>query len=376
MLPRPFRYAILLFSILLTLLSATLLVVRRQPAESAMIAFASNRNGHFEIFRVLPDGRLERQLTPDPAAYYIFPIWSPDAEWLVMEVAYPNEAGDIYRIRPSGRQLQRLTFNLSNDWSPVWSPDGRWIAFLSERSGASDIYRMRPDGRGVERLTYTAHTKRELLWSPDGQWLAFVATDADTQALYRIRPDGSDLERLEFDDRIYFTHTFHSLVWSPDSQWLTYASGAGRISRLNLASGKAQILVTSAGYFQDLTWSPDGQWLAFVEQRRSPTFGFRIGRVHLSTQRVEWIMPPATNYRDLRWSPDGKWLLFGTGQLATDLYRVRPDGSGLEQLTLAVGDDMTPAWSPIIEKSWAGGLLLGGSLGILGLMARRVFFNP
>jgi hypothetical protein len=33
------------------------------------------------------------------------------------------------------------------------------------------------------------------------------------------------------------------------------------------------------------------------------------------------------------WSPDGEWIAFTDGDGAADLWIVRPDGSGLRQLT-------------------------------------------
>jgi Tol biopolymer transport system component len=34
------------------------------------------------------------------------------------------------------------------------------------------------------------------------------------------------------------------------------------------------------------------------------------------------------------WSPDGRWIVFASERdVSADLYRVKPDGSGLEQLT-------------------------------------------
>jgi Tol biopolymer transport system component len=48
------------------------------------------------------------------------------------------------------------------------------------------------------------------------------------------------------------------------------------------------------------------------------------------------------------WSPDGRSILFASHRdhtdNSTDLYVMRPDGSGVKRLTRANGE--TPAWSP------------------------------
>ena len=47
------------------------------------------------------------------------------------------------------------------------------------------------------------------------------------------------------------------------------------------------------------------------------------------------------------WSPDGQWIVFTSERNGSaDLYRMRPDGSGLEQLTRDPAYDDQAAFSP------------------------------
>src|SRR5688500_20332609 len=59
-------------------------------------------------------------------------------------------------------------------------------------------------------------------------------------------------------------------------------------------------------------------------------------------------------------SPDGQWLAFDSDRNGnSDIYKVRTDGTGLEQLTHDAADDFRPMWSPdgrrIAFHSWRGG---------------------
>lgn len=45
-------------------------------------------------------------------------------------------------------------------------------------------------------------------------------------------------------------------------------------------------------------------------------------------------------------SPDGQWIVFDTSLPQEDLFIVRPDGSGLRQLTNDVARDRVPHWMP------------------------------
>ena len=74
---------------------------------NAQIAFASNRDGNFEIYVMDTDGRNPRRLTNNPAI----------------------------------------------DWDPSWSPDGEHIAFASERDGNFNIYVMDTNGKNPQNLT-------------------------------------------------------------------------------------------------------------------------------------------------------------------------------------------------------------------------------
>ena len=62
------------------------------------------------------------------------------------------------------------------DYNASFSPDGRWIVFTSHRAGSADLYRIRPDGSELERLTDDPAFDDQGAFSPDGQRLAFVST--------------------------------------------------------------------------------------------------------------------------------------------------------------------------------------------------------
>jgi Tol biopolymer transport system component len=80
----------------------------------------------------------------------------------------------------SGEHLLLATPDL--DYDPTWSRDGAWIAFTSERNGSADLFRVRPDGRDLERLTDSPAYDDQAAFSPDGRQLAFVTTRANGTA--------------------------------------------------------------------------------------------------------------------------------------------------------------------------------------------------
>ncbi len=59
---------------------------------------------------------------------------------------------EIYRMNLDGAGLLRLTSNGANDGLPAWSPDGAYVAFVSDRDGSWSVWVMNADGSGQRKL--------------------------------------------------------------------------------------------------------------------------------------------------------------------------------------------------------------------------------
>jgi Tol biopolymer transport system component len=111
----------------------------------------------------------------------------------------------------------------SLDYNPVWSRDGQWIAFTSERNGSADLYRVKPDGTGLQRLTANPAYEDQADFSPDGQKLVFVSTRADGTADLWIRDFRTNRETPLTSGR---GGDFRP-AWSPDGKWIAFSSDRG-----------------------------------------------------------------------------------------------------------------------------------------------------
>jgi TolB protein len=108
--------------------------------DGARIAFASDRNGFWDIYLLeLSTGDI-RHFTDTPA-YDSSPTWSPDLAWIAFET-YENDNLEIAikSLTDSTQEAILLTNDPAADHSPVWAPNGRQIAFVSSRTGDADIW--------------------------------------------------------------------------------------------------------------------------------------------------------------------------------------------------------------------------------------------
>ena len=119
-----------------------------------------------------PDGSNQKRLTD----HGLDPTWSPDGR----RIAFASKRDGIFQIyamNADGSNVRRLTKHNAEDSNPAWAPDGAAIAFISatgdDRRG---LFLMGADGSGQHGI---AHSKHEDFcfpsWSPDGQTLVFSA---------------------------------------------------------------------------------------------------------------------------------------------------------------------------------------------------------
>lgn len=259
------------------------------------------------------DTRSGRRRDIAPAHEGLQPRWSPHG-WRIAAWGLRGGSGqrDIWTFAADGSDAAHggvtVTDDTALDWSPAWSPDGTFLYFASNRGGAMSLWRVRIDERtgrvtgAPEPMTVPSPWSGGFSLSSDGTTMAYAGLD------WR-----STLVRVQLDSRR------EAIVGSPVP------------------------ILKSTRPIRDHEISPDSQWVAFMETgAQEDLFVARI-------DGTQYRRLTDDEFRDRAptWSRDGRQLVFYSDRSGNyELWRIRPDGSGLEQVTAFGGGVNFATWSP------------------------------
>jgi Tol biopolymer transport system component len=222
-------------------------------------------------------------------------------------------------------------------WIVYQSPDGLWL--------------LAPDG-SADRRALPSGPENALHpdWSRDGLGLAFAADDPDgTRDVWISDWDGSNARLLV--DCVAPCRDADSPAWSPDGLRIAFTridnvDGHNPGSELQVVvvlTGEITTVAATQGaeYATEPRWSPDGRSLVATITRyiddgndTATTTGSAIAVLGLDD--VTPAFRPITTFESGSWYPD--WhptdaLILFTAEEPSDLFTIRPDGTGLTRLT-------------------------------------------
>jgi eukaryotic-like serine/threonine-protein kinase len=109
--------------------------------DAKRIAFASNRDGAFDLYQKLTSGAKDEELLLKSPEDKYPTSWSRDGRFLLYTAVGPKTKEAIWALPLKGDQkpfpLLRAEYNAEGG---QFSPDGRWVAYSSQESGREEVY--------------------------------------------------------------------------------------------------------------------------------------------------------------------------------------------------------------------------------------------
>jgi len=211
--------------------------------------------------------------------------------------------------------------------APQWSPDGKRLVMgvglfssfldfsfgnkkpVDAVNGGGQVAIINEDGSGFEMLTSGANNNAFPSFAPDGKRIVYRT----------LGPEGFGLRIMTLADR--------------------------------------SVTKLTDGWDNFSLWSPRGDRIAFV---RRDGIDFQVFTIRPDGTALKQLTRTKGNDAHLAWAPDGEHLLFtssrmgfkdealyvGAPQPYGEVFSMRPDGSGIEQLTDDQWEEGVPAWLP------------------------------
>jgi Tol biopolymer transport system component len=230
------------------------------------VAFVSVRRGPKVVAGVLYRMDLttrEATVLFDSKAQRVGPsAWSPDGRQVAFATDAPDNMYELWVVDAAGGEARRLTKNRFHTWSPSWAP-ARQIVFAGNRrsdgsiapdpgrAGHWELFLLDPTSGQVEGLTDNGDDDFSPAWDPDGDEVAFV-THAQDEWRLNVMQVASRRTRTVFRSPTYIDHP----SWHPSGREIAITRGSAP---------------RFEGYFMDLeVGSVDiasGRWTSFSGTR-------------------------------------------------------------------------------------------------------------
>ena len=287
------------------------------------------------------------------------PVPTPDNSTISRIAFATNREGnwEIFVMNSDGSNPHNISNNPAIDSFPSWSPDGRKIAFQSERDGNLEIYVMNSDGSEQVRMTNDRGKDHSPSWSPDGSKIAFISDRRGRQSVWVMNAEGGS----EPEEPVDITGSFINSrwpTWDPKSRTIAYETDRDiRILRTDDVALNEKI-IDSENFFDGffvgwLDWSPDGSKLVMISNHQERTEftrllytsqldGFRFRRVYNQASGQPYERPS--------WAPDSNMIAFSVKDTESggdwDIQVVDFETQATWRLTNDPAADMLPDWEP------------------------------
>jgi Tol biopolymer transport system component len=235
-----------------------------------------------------------------------------------------DSSTQLFAVSPTTGRVRQLTHFQGGAFEPAYSPNGRQIAFDRRfPNGPDAAYTIRFDGSNPMRLPVACSGQclgiDEPNWTRSGDDIAFGRAFGPI-----VKNNASTLE-------------------------LATAGLSGTGDRVIRTFGP-----TATGTEpHNAVWSPNGRMLAvtILNTTKKPANASAIYLVSANGKTIRRLTPRNLDAGNPDWAPNGQRIVFNSfyeGQSESELYTIRPDGSGMHRIRKEKKNNYAfdPVWSP------------------------------
>jgi Tol biopolymer transport system component len=312
-------------------------------ADATRLVFHTTAPGDPLFVRAAGDEAAHQIYIAPAGVHCHFPTWSTDGEFIYFARGVPPANWDVWRIRPSGAGLERITFHDTRVSYPVLLDAGSLIYLATDSDGSGPwLYVMDLARRTERRVSVGLERYTSLAASANGTRL--VATVANSRSdLWRVKIGGNAAPQSSAAAVSSSIQSASAPRFGPG--YLAYVStGVGRRGIWKLANGTATELWDDAGVdrVSAPAIAPDGRRIAFTVEKHDAKQLYIID----SDGQHPRVIGNALGIRgDLTWAPDAQSIVTAIVQDGEPrLARILLDGSPPRPMVSEYSID--PAWAP------------------------------
>ncbi len=248
-------------------------------ADRAWVAFASTRDGDWNIYVAPTDGNsgVRRKTTATQSGELdIAPAWSPDGLNIAYVANISNGATggnwNIFLFNVQTGVTTQLTDTPAINFEPYWSPDSKKLVFESNLSGHYDLYEYDLAAKQTTQITSLKDADAfNAAYSPDGKHISYRVYNAAKPNLAVLMLSDSNGKNAKPLSDPSATATNQS--WSHDGDLIAFQSdlhGQNDIFVYQISTGKTRLLTDSADKINHFapTWYCNSSVVIFTSEAK------------------------------------------------------------------------------------------------------------